>query len=158
MKPQEPQRILVATDFSACSQPALDYAALQARRFGASLHLIYVAQPPTFVSPEAIGMMESALGIEVAEGNRRMEEALRKLRDVDLRAGGTVVVGFAADMIVALANEKKHDLVVLGTHGRSGLKHVLLGSVAEEVVRRSLIPVLTLRPPARPASEDKHAS
>jgi nucleotide-binding universal stress UspA family protein len=154
MKPREPQRILVATDFSSCSQPALDYAALMARRFGASLHLVYVAQPPTFVSPEAIGIIDSALDAEVAEGKRRMEEALRQLRDVDLRASGTVVIGFAADMIVALANEKKHDLVVLGTHGRSGLKHVLLGSVAEQVVRRSHIPVLTLRPAApeeRPA-------
>lgn len=146
MKPHEPKRILVATDFSACSQPAMDYATLLARRLGASLHLVYVAQPPTFVSPEAVGIIGSALDIEVAEGTRRMDDALRRLHDADVHATGTVVIGFAADMIVALANEHKHDLVVLGTHGRSGLAHVLAGSVAEQVVRRSVIPVLTLRP------------
>ncbi|HEX4458848.1 MAG TPA: universal stress protein [Polyangia bacterium] len=149
MKPQEPQRILLATDFSPCSQPASDYAAVLARRFGAGLHLLYVAQPPTFVSPEAISVVDEAIDAEVHDGHVRLDRALAELQRADVRANGEVIVGFASDVIVAAAASGKHDLVVIGTHGRGGIKHLVLGSVAEQVVRRSPIPVLTVRAPAR---------
>ncbi len=145
MKPTEPKRILVATDFSACSQPAMEYAVLLARRFGAALHLLYVAQPPTFVSPEAIVVMNEAIAAEVSGGQKRIDEAIERSREL-APCTGEVQVGLAADVVTSLANSGRFDLVVLGTHGRGGFKHLVLGSVAEQVVRRSSVPVVTVRP------------
>jgi len=148
MQPHEPQRILMATDFSDCSQPALDYAVLLARRFQASVHLLYVAQPPTFVAPDALNVIGQILETELAAGRKRMEVALAALGRAGIADfGGEVVMGYAADQICERANAGRYDLVVLGTHGRGGFKHLLVGSVAEHVVRRSLIPVVTVRPP-----------
>ncbi len=150
MKPTEPRRILVATDFSLCSQPATDYAVILARRFKATLSLLFVAEPPTFVAPDAICIVDRAIEAEVLEGHKRMDAALVALAQADLAAlSGEVVVGLAADVAVGLANSGRYDLVILGTHGRGGFKHLLLGSVAEQVVRRSLIPVLTIHSGAR---------
>lgn len=147
MSPKDPQRILVATDLSACSRPALDYAMLLARRFGAGIHLVHVAQPPTFVAPEAIEVASQAIAAEVVDGQKRIDNELTRLEGGEIAgATGEVVVGLASDVITAHANSGRYDLVVMGTHGRGGLMHLVLGSVAEQVVRRSAIPVVTVRP------------
>jgi nucleotide-binding universal stress UspA family protein len=148
---QEPKRILVATDFSACSQPATDYAVLLARRFGASLQLLYVVEPPIFTSPEASAFVGQAIAAETAQGQKYLDAALVALEGAELsQVSSQIVVGLAGDVAVALANSGEYDLLCLGTHGRGGLKHFFLGSVAEQVIRRSEIPVLTIRPPPHP--------
>jgi universal stress protein A len=146
MKLHEPKRILVATDFSPCSRPATEYAVLLARRFGASLHLVYVVEPPTFISPEATTFVGQAIEAESLQGQKYLDAALVELRAAELSAvSGEIVVGLAADATVALANCGKYDLLLLGTHGRAGLKHLFLGSVAEHVIRHCDIPVVTVR-------------
>ena len=102
MNLHEPKRILVATDFSPCSQPATDYAVLLARRFGASLHLLYVVEPPTFTSPEATTFVGQAIAVETVQGQKYLDAALVKLRAAELTGvSGEISVGLAADVTLA---------------------------------------------------------
>ena len=153
MNLHEPKRILVATDFSPCSRPATEYAVLLARRFGASLHLVYVVEPPTFTSPEASSFVGQAIEAESTQGHKYLDAALVELAAAELTAvSGEIIVGLAADVTVGLANCGKYDLLLMGTHGRAGLKHLFLGSVAEHVIRHCDIPVVTVR--SRPPHDD----
>jgi nucleotide-binding universal stress UspA family protein len=143
------KRILVAVDFSQCSRHALEYGCALAERFEAELHLLHVA------SDFDAGMVVPGLGFPPPEVFRRevlekAQAALAELPAAAWCAGKTVVrdvrYGSPFVEIVRYAKEKATDLIVVGTHGRSGLTHVLLGSVAEKVVRKSPCPVLTVRP------------
>ena len=130
--------ILFATDFSDASTKAGRSAAEFARHFGARLHVLHVV-PPATDPTLAPGQMAQAV--------------------VDLGPGLTITteigVGLAARQIVASARRQSADLIVIGTHGRTGLSHVLLGSVAEGVVRRAPCRVLTV--PARTPDEQAEA-
>ena len=146
MKLAEPTRILVATDFSECSQAAVAYAIVLARRFGASIHLLYVAEPPTLIAAEAMLIANQAVDAEAASARARLEALSAELGRAEVAdVSREVAIAFPADAIVERANSGRWDLVVVGTHGRSGLAHVFLGSVAERVVRRSRIPVVSVR-------------
>ncbi len=143
-------RILMATDFSSCSKDALDHAAYLARNLGAELHLLHVFELPLFLpSGVSIGVRP-----EVHQWIGEAREAAKKALDElagEIRRGGVKVraefrEGIPYLEIVKAAGEMPADLVVLGTHGRTGLAHVLLGSVAERVVRKSPCPVLSVRP------------
>lgn len=144
MKPIK--RILVATDFSDCAEHALDYAIDLARSLGASIMLLHAWEPPVYGLPDG-----SFVG--TAEVSERLLTAARKaLADaVDRRkdCGVPIERELREDVpwmaVDAVANSIDADLVVLGTHGRRGLAHALLGSVAEKVVRTCTRPVLTLR-------------
>jgi universal stress protein A len=139
------ERILVPTDFSDCAQQALAYGCELAKRFGAELHLVHVTQPPTAVYvyaaplPEAAIYPEEAAQKELAELEVPDANELRKVERMVLR-------GVPFVEIVQFAKQNDIDLIVIGTHGRTGLSHMLMGSVSEKVVRKAGCPVLAVRP------------
>jgi universal stress protein A len=145
------QKILVPTDLSPCSKRALGAAQTIATAFSATIDLLYVWAVPTLVAPEAV-----ITGLEIDE--QPLIEWLRSgahelLGKFEAEAKGSgiavgtsfCVPGDPATTILEHAASGGYDLLVLGTHGRSGLSHVFLGSVAEKVVRRAPCPVLTVR-------------
>ena len=136
----QPRKILVPFDFSAPSRLAWRHAVALAGRFGAELEFVYVE--PWKMSAEL--MPVSRLTPAWA---RRLRARIRAMVGEGMKI--TVVEGDPAERILHLAKTRRPDLIVMGTHGRSGLSRVLLGSVAEEVMRSSPAPVLAARGPAR---------
>jgi len=127
-------RILVPTDFSVSSMWALRYGEELARRFGADIILVHVQSP---VPPP-----------EAGPARKELEALAALLGERGVRAHFALRVGGLAEEILAVGGKEHADLIVMGTHGRTGIAHVLMGSVAETVVRRSACPVLTVRKPA----------
>lgn len=145
----EIHEILVAVDFSECSKAALADADFIAKQLGANLHVVHVWQVPEFVPPGT-----GAGGPNVASLSRMVEtQANEQLAEfvAGARARGITVgrafteLGVPSSTIVELARKQEYDLVVMGTNGRTGLAHALVGSVAERVVRKSPCPVVTIR-------------
>jgi len=144
------QRILVPVDFSDCARAALDYARFVADRFGATIDVLHVVEPPAAVVP-AMATLEGGVSLPISPVDRT--HAARELEQwiTDARRGTETRVrprldsGDAHSTILRLAAEEPFDLIIMGTHGRTGLGHLLLGSVAEKVVRRAPCPVLTVR-------------
>jgi nucleotide-binding universal stress UspA family protein len=140
-------RILVPTDFSATSEVALDYAITVASRFGASLHLLHVVDDPfvggAFGSEVYITSVPTMRVHLVDEAETRLCRLLPLCRRVAARS--QVRVGRPPEVIREVAEEQGIDLIVMGTHGRTGMAHLLLGSVAEKIVREAPCPVLTVR-------------
>jgi nucleotide-binding universal stress UspA family protein len=134
--------ILVATDFSACSEEAIEFAADFAKRFGADLSIVHIYEIPSFAA--GFGAAEIIAPMEES-ARRRLNRILASLPPDRPPARATLRFGMAADGILAEAGDVHADLIVLGTHGRTGLAHAFLGSVAERVVRLSPVPVLTVR-------------
>ncbi len=134
-------KILFATDFSPASDAALKYATSLARDSGAKLLIVHVEEMPM---PYVGGEMYFAQPEYPNPEIRRMLEAVIP-PDPSIRYEHRLVLGTAADDIVRIADEEKADMIVIGTHGRTGLRHVLMGSVAESVVRLANCPVLTLK-------------
>jgi nucleotide-binding universal stress UspA family protein len=142
-------RILVPTDFSPASEAALAAATELADRFGASIHLLHVLEDPYSTSAyatEVYGFLPPGLRETWQENAEKRLQALMP-RDQGTRSGGSyaVVFGAPARAIVDHAHGAGIDLIVMGTHGRSGVAHLLLGSVAERVVRTAACPVMTVR-------------
>ena len=142
--------ILVPTDFSGAAKLAVDAAALLAEELGARLTVVFVHDPDGLHSPAQIGFSPSRrrdLGAQVLEADTKALEELRG--EIVARAGDANVElvhhRSAAQGICEHADKIGADLIVIATHGRTGLKHLLIGSVAERVVRFSKVPVLTLR-------------
>lgn len=144
--------ILVPTDFSEPSEAALRYGKALAEAFQASLHVIHVVQEP-FSQPwavEAYGFSLAALQDEwVREAAERLAALLPPPQRERYRGETATVLGHPVVEILRYAREKPVDLIVLGTHGRGPLGHVLMGSVAERIVRKAPCPVLTVRQPER---------
>ncbi|NLF07662.1 MAG: universal stress protein, partial [Pirellulaceae bacterium] len=132
------------TDFSDCSERARTYACELAKRFTAELHLLHV------VVPLPIPVHMSTVPEELLEPEESARQALESWNDPAYEAARkvvrTIVTGTPFIEIVRYARENQIDLIVVGTHGRSGLMHSLIGSVAERVVRKASCPVLTVRP------------
>jgi nucleotide-binding universal stress UspA family protein len=143
------KKILCPIDFSDASRAALETAADLARRFGATLTLFHAYPVPGYTFPDGSFVASSKMLDELAEQARRHLEEWRGVAASLGQPGAEAVtaVGEPAHEIVTWAKEHAADLVVLGTHGRTGLTHALMGSVAERVVRRAPCPVLTVRPP-----------
>jgi nucleotide-binding universal stress UspA family protein len=143
----ELRRILVPTDFSETSAAALRYGVELARRFTARLYLLHVPDRPG----DAAGA-EYPIGLFETMQNAAHDE-LRQLltaREVrELQPACAMRIGLPADEIVRHALDHDVDLIVMGTHGREGISRVLLGSVAEKVVRRAPCPVLTVHYPEK---------
>jgi nucleotide-binding universal stress UspA family protein len=142
--------ILVPTDFSEHSQNAMRYAAAFAEKFGAEIHLLHVFQDLAVFQPDAVSVgppiVPPAEELMTAARNalqRFIEE--NKLQGLKIRP--EVREGSPFDEIVGFAKEKDIDLIVMGTHGRGWLAHVLLGSVTEKVIRKAPCPVLTVPHP-----------
>jgi nucleotide-binding universal stress UspA family protein len=142
------QHILVPTDFSDASSHAVSYAAALASSLHARVHLVHVLEEP-LLTP---GPYEYPLPDMPARRERLYQQALADLSEVASTFGGDVVVtsevrgGAATDAILNAAVDYGADLIVMGTHGRTGLLHLLAGSVAERVTRLARCPVLAVRP------------
>ena len=138
------KQVLVAVDFDDMSNVGLNYARSLARTFGARLHVLHVMENP-FMRPMANDPRAIEAGIHrrlldtLTDEDRSVLHAVPVLRTSDA----------PAEEIVKYAQAEQIDLIVLGTHGRPGVAHFLMGSVAEKVVRTAPCPVLTLRHPER---------
>ena len=146
------KRVLVATDFSAPSTAALAYGRELARSFGATLTVVHIVDD---IGIRAYGLDSGVLWTDPAIQRQFEADALTQVNaaisDDDrthLAAKGVVLVSSAASAaIVSYAHESKTDLIVMGTHGRGGFAHLLMGSVSERVVQSAPCPVLTVRHP-----------
>lgn len=142
------KRIMTAVDFSDTAQVAAQQAEELARNLGAELVVVHVLNEPAFALAEGSGYVSPAV---VEEYEAAMKVKLSGIAQA-LSANGAKVEakllrGVPHDAIVSCAQTEKIDLLVLGTHGRTGISHLLLGSVAERVVRLSKVPVMTVRTP-----------
>jgi universal stress protein A len=142
-------RILVPTDFSEYSDAALDYARSLADTFGASLHLLHVFEDPYVTAGAFSGETYLALPGDLretmtADAKKQLAARLPGTEASTRQATSEVLMGGAARTIVDYAAAEQIDLIVMGTHGRTGLLHLLIGSVAERVVRTAPCPVLTV--------------
>jgi nucleotide-binding universal stress UspA family protein len=149
-------KIIAATDFSEDSERALEYAEELARRFGAEITVVHVDQPlsPVMMSPDFGAGVDVGAMSHIAEeqrllAQRELDKIVGRLRDSGLKARSLLRVGSPFLEIINTAQSEGGDLIVLGTHGRTGLAHVLMGSVAERVVQKAGCPVLTIRHPSR---------
>jgi universal stress protein A len=133
--------ILCPVDFSLSSDAALKYASSLAKESGAEMHIVYVYEE-TIAYTEGLGSYLPPADFEPEKA--RLEE-LRPTTEVPCRH--QFLVGHPADALVDYARDNSIDLIVMGTHGRTGLSRLLMGSVAEAVVRRAPCPVLTIKQP-----------
>jgi universal stress protein A len=138
------KRILVPVDFSDCSKKALAYAVPFAKQFGAEIVLTHVVHP--FIpAPELTPIQTDAIIAEMRGGGKSELEKLRLSITDDVKITTVLRVGHPAHEIVKAAAETDADLILLSTHGRTGLGRVFFGSVAEHVTRYARCPVLTVR-------------
>jgi universal stress protein A len=133
------KKILVPVDFTSCSDKALQYAIPFARQFDAELTLLHVVEAASRMSDLAVMEVES-----LDDANRALETIHRKLDDV-VRSSLVVRTGSPGHEIIEAARELKADLIILSTHGRTGLERFFMGSTAEKVVRHAGCPVLIVR-------------
>jgi universal stress protein A len=146
MKPIK--KILVPVDFSECSDEAMQYAAMIARRLNARVVLVHVIQPFTYGMTETFNLVDHYTALKTIAGPL-LDQAGKKLSTQGVSVETDLLSGPAHHEILQKAGRVKADLIVMGTHGRTGLEHFLLGSVAEKVVRLSPCPVLSVRPVQR---------
>jgi nucleotide-binding universal stress UspA family protein len=144
-------RILVATDFGEAADAALNYGRALARRFGARLALLHVIGDIMTSGYGADGYVAgySDLQREAEEGARQQLNALLTDRDrLDLEGRTVLLTSNAPALtIINFAKDMKADVIIMGTHGRGAMAHLLMGSVAERVVRTAPCPVLTVKHP-----------
>ena len=148
MPSAEWKRILCPIDFSDASQAALETAAEVARRYGARVALFHAYPVPGYTFPDGSFVASSKMLDELtAQAARHMAEWKTRAEGMGMaQVEVATAIGEPAHEILAFAKAQGADLIVLGTHGRTGLQHALMGSVAERVVRRATCPVLTVRP------------
>jgi len=144
------RRILFPTDFSEPAEYAWSYALTFAQEFGAEVHLVHVVTPPPRVT-EAYAVNfdpERTVKALTAEANASMDRQVEAAKSRGLIFRREVRVGVDYREIIDYATKQDIDLIVMATHGRTGLAHVLMGSVAEKVVRKAPCPVLTIKHPS----------
>jgi universal stress protein A len=140
-------RILVPTDFSPPSDAALEYARILATKFGSTLRILHVIDDPSdsspFVSDGFAPSTEEIRGLLIDQARKRLDHLMTLVSRYNAHADA--VFGTPATAIIDYATATGTSLIVMGTHGRTGLAHLLMGSVAEQVVRTAPCPVLTVR-------------
>ena len=146
MEPKDIKRIVVATDFSDLSTEAIETAVAFARAFGATLDLVHVASEMAYAVPPPIDMISLPVDMAsvMSEVGARLTTEQDRVRARGVTCESNVLVGRADAEIAQHAEKTQANLIILGTHGRSGLGHALLGSVAEKVVQHAHCPVLTV--------------
>lgn len=147
------KNILVPVDFSDSGDAAMAYAVSLAKEYDAELHVVHVFEPPsTYVDG---GFAGTPIPTNIPTVDQQEEEAKLELiiPSEDVKFQRKFVIGSPKDELVKYAKDNSIDLVVMGTHGHTGLTRLLMGSVAEAVVRRSPCPVLTIKQPAATAQE-----
>jgi len=139
--------ILVPIDFEPPSKHAMDCAIDLARSLGASVVLLHVYDVPAATYSTAPMTITARIDAAVkADMSKALEDVVATARERIGNVAGLLRRGRAWEQILAAASELGADLIVMGTHGRRGLAHAFLGSVAEKIVRMSRVPVLTIRP------------
>ncbi len=145
------KKILVPIDFSDFSKSSLKYAVNFAKQFNANLILIYVVEP--IIYPPDFSMGQIAIPTTGLEMDKRAVEELNKLAEneipSDVSKKTIVKTGKPFYEIIDTAKEEDVDLIIISTHGHTGVEHILFGSTAEKVVRKAPCPVLTLREPLK---------
>jgi universal stress protein A len=141
------KQILLPTDGSACSQKALTYAVTLAQYFGARVLALHVThdgwkQESFETGPDVVQKVQAE---QAAEAERIRQQVSEAGRQAGVACEFQCLTGRPAEVILRVAQEKALDLIVMGTHGRSGLRHAVLGSVAEKTVQRAPCPVLVVR-------------
>lgn len=145
----ELRSIIAPTDFSEPSTHALQIAVDLAKLTGAEIHLVHAYQVPIYAMPDGAVLARPEYLQEITdEVARQLDHATSKHNGSGVKMRSHVVMGTPFQEINRVAKEVGAGLIVMGTHGRSGLTHFLLGSVTERVVRTSTVPVLTV-PPAK---------
>ena len=141
------KKILCPLDFSEFTDEIVNYAVNIAGKFGAVLHFLHVIPNLNYYTPyESFLTPENLIALEnniEAEVGRDFDKIMKK---IDIPAKKIIKSGAPFVEIIDYVKAESIDLVVMGTHGRSGIEHILIGSVAEKVVRKSPCPVLTIRP------------
>jgi nucleotide-binding universal stress UspA family protein len=141
------KKILFATDFSEGSDYAFEYALSLAKKCEAKLLVVHAINEPVDLSGFYVPHISfDKLEEEIEEGARKMMDKFCTSHIIGFDDYESFIVpGIAYEEIIKTAQEQEADLIVMGTHGRAGLDHVLFGSTAEKVVRKSPIPVMTIR-------------
>jgi universal stress protein A len=138
------QKIVVATDFSETAKAALDYAIFMARVHGATLKLVHSVEPYVYPEDLSAGYTIDELDGRWIQKHTEKLEALRRTLPPSLKSSTMVTMGTPWHQIVEIAKKWEADLIVIGTHGRTGVKHALMGSTAERVARHAACPVLVV--------------
>ncbi len=141
-------RLLVATDFSVTAQGAVRWAARLAQQVGASLVVLHAVETPTPGRRKWSSRMSVDLDALRTARTRRLERVVSELVEKGVAAEAACVDGIPIEVIVAQAAQWGADAIIIGTHGRRGLRRAVLGSLAEQVVRRAGCPVVTVNPSA----------
>ncbi len=141
------KKILYATDFSESSVPACDYARYFVELTGAGLHILHVLgeladSRKSMIMPESFEILEREVEIQAI---RQLHDFCQEKFGTDIPYTSEVLIGPPFREIIDTALGVGADLIVMGTHGRTGLESIAIGSTAERVVRRSPVPVLTIR-------------
>lgn len=141
-----PAKILVAVDFSENSDRALETAVEYAKQFNAHLDIIHAfTLPVSFVSPYEIAVPEGFFAEARTGALAQLDKNLETARAVGVDATSTLIDGAATSAILDFVEREKIDLLVMGTHGHTGIKHVLLGSVAERTMHKAKCSVLVVK-------------
>lgn len=140
-----PTQILVPTDFSETAEHGVAYAFKLAQTLGAKVHLVHVFVLP--VPPESAGLAASMFSDAEEAAEERLEGTVAKYQDLPSFGTSRVTTGDPVTAIIDAAKAVSADMIVIGTHGRRGVQRMLLGSVAESVLRAAPCPVLAIRLP-----------
>jgi len=141
------KKILCPVDFSEFTKDVIAYAADISKQYGAELHVLHVIPNLTYFTPyESFLTPENLVAIEKNIQDEVDRDFGKILKNVDIDVKKAVRTGVAFVEIIDYAKAEGIDLIVMGTHGRSGIEHILIGNVAEKVVRKSPCPVMTIRP------------
>ncbi|MHB8483614.1 MAG: universal stress protein [Nitrospiria bacterium] len=142
------KKILVPTDFSACSETAMEYGGSLARNFKARIILLHVMEASVYALDNSLIPSGDPFGLR----QKLIEmtgQSVDLLKESGIEADGHCVTGVPSVEIIKAVKEFDTDLIVMGTHGRTGLAHILLGSTAERVIQRAHCPVLTVKAETR---------
>jgi len=144
---KEIKKILVPLDFSDYSFQALEYAKAIAEKFNAEIILLNVVEPVMFIADLTMGQINipSIESEMLQRSEEKMKETIDTLKN-NFKVNGIVKLGKPDKEIIDLANSQRVDLIVIGTHGHSKVEHLLFGSTAEKVIRRSNCSVLIIKP------------
>ncbi|MFQ5698478.1 MAG: universal stress protein [Myxococcota bacterium] len=154
----EVRQILVPMDFSSHSSVAMDAAVDLAKRFGAQIHLLHAYHLPiTVATPDQMVLPAGFWSSVKDAAQQRLDEAAERVREAGVPVEIHLSDRVAALSIIDLAVKLGADLIVMGTRGNTGIKHVLLGSVAERVIRLAHCPVLTLKATERDSRRSPEA-
>jgi nucleotide-binding universal stress UspA family protein len=138
------QRILCPTDFSEYASRALDCGIELARSFASAIWIVHILEPPVLFGAEltSSSLVGEVIQVQRERAQTELERAAHFCHTAEIRAVAQLEIGYPGNVLIELS--KDADLVVIGTHGRTGFQHLMLGSVAERVVRLAKCPVLVV--------------